>query len=174
MRRDARIAKKVINAFVLAGRPIIPVHDSFVVRAPQLETLLEQTCMALREVLGHQIVRLTQSSLPSVKVKVPRHARAHLPASLYCSKKASEKYLMALPRGIRPRLDTQWQAGLGDDLKSSVSLYSFVYNASPVLRLSWFSNSSPIVLVPQQPRARHQRYCCERLRKQVSTGVRDE
>ena len=37
MRKDAEIAKHVTDGFVLAGTPIIPVHDSFVVQAHQLQ-----------------------------------------------------------------------------------------------------------------------------------------
>jgi hypothetical protein len=33
MRKDAEIARHVIDGFVLAGKPIIPVHDSFIVHA---------------------------------------------------------------------------------------------------------------------------------------------
>lgn len=117
MRTDADIARYVIDGFVLAGKPIIPVHDSFIVQAPQLEALLELMYMALRSVLGHQVVRLTQASLPKVKVKVPEQARCYLPPRPYRTRlpprpyrtrEAASEYLMALPRGANPRFNTKW------------------------------------------------------------------
>ena len=111
MRKDADIARRVIDGFVLAGKPIIPVHDSFIVQAPQLEALLELMYMALRTVLGHQVVRLTQASLPKVKVKVkvPEQARCYLPPKPYRTGEAAPEYLMTLPRGASPRFNTKWQ-----------------------------------------------------------------
>ena len=109
MRKDAEIARHVIDGFVLAGKPIIPVHDSFIVQASQLEALLELMYMALRTVLGHQVVRLTQASLPKVKVKVPEQARCYLPPRPYRTGEAASEYLMALPRGASPRFNTKWQ-----------------------------------------------------------------
>ena len=109
MRKDAEIARHVIDGFVLAGKPIIPVHDSFIVQAPQLEALLELMYMALRTVLGHQVVRLTQASLPKVKVKVPEQASCYLPPGPYRTREAASEYLMALPRGANPRFNTKWQ-----------------------------------------------------------------
>ena len=73
--------------------------------------------MALRQVLGHQVVRLTLSSI--AKVKVPRHAWGYLPPRPYLSEEASEEYLMPPPRGVSPRLlDTDWQTGPGEELNS--------------------------------------------------------
>ena len=117
MRKDAEIARRVINGFVMANKPIIPVHDSFIVQAPQLEALLELMYMALRTVLGHQVVRLTQASLPKVKVKVkvPEQAKGFLPPRPYRTREVASEYLMALPRGANPRFNTQWQTGLGEE-----------------------------------------------------------
>ena len=105
MRKDADIARHVINAFVLAGKPIIPVHDSFVVQASEIDRLMEEMYLGLRTVLGHSVVRLTSSALPKVKIKA-----------------AAAEYIKALSRGIRPRFNTQWRTGPGEELNSRVSL----------------------------------------------------
>ena len=79
--------------------------------------------MALRQVLGHQVIRLTSSSLPQVKVKVPEQARGYLTPRPYRTGEASEEYIMPLPRGLSPRLlDTDWQTGPGEELNSRLSL----------------------------------------------------
>ena len=100
MRRDAEIARRVINGFVMANKPIIPVHDSFVVQASEIDRLMEEMYYGLRMVLRPHAVRLTSSGLPKVKVKT-----------------AASEYITALPRGVRPRLNTQWATGPGEDLK---------------------------------------------------------
>ena len=105
MRRDAKIAGRVIDGFLMANKPIIPIHDSFVVQASEIDRLMEEMYLGLRMVLRPHAVRLTSSSLPKVKVKT-----------------AASEYITALPRGVRPRLNTQWQTGPGEELNSRMSL----------------------------------------------------
>ena len=76
----------------MALADIIPVHDSFVVQASEIDRLMEEMYLGLRMVLRPHVVRLTSSGLPKVKVKT-----------------AASEYITALPRGIRPRFNTKWQ-----------------------------------------------------------------
>lgn len=50
---DSMIAEEVARTFIAAGKPLLPVHDSFVVKAEDENKLLEAMCWSFRKVTGN-------------------------------------------------------------------------------------------------------------------------
>ena len=55
MHTDSQIATQIINYFVANGKPILPIHDSFIVKLLDYELLLSQMANAIEEVVGEWI-----------------------------------------------------------------------------------------------------------------------
>jgi hypothetical protein len=50
---DSMIAEEVARTFIASGKPLLPVHDSFVVKAEDENKLLEAMCWSFRKVTGN-------------------------------------------------------------------------------------------------------------------------
>jgi len=68
MRKEAEVARGIMERFVEADKPILPIHDSFVVQASQTEFLKDAMYEALKEVVGNDVI-YGPTGLPPIKVK---------------------------------------------------------------------------------------------------------
>jgi len=50
---DSKIVEEVARAFVQLGKPLLPVHDSFVVKAEDENVLINNMCWSFRKVTGN-------------------------------------------------------------------------------------------------------------------------
>jgi len=82
MRKDAMIAEFIMRSFLHAGKPILPIHDSFVVEASEAQRLLRAMFESLRFILRPGVINKSASGLPFVKVIMTDNARHFLPEEL--------------------------------------------------------------------------------------------
>ena len=101
MWKDDQIAKGVMERFLEANKPILPIHDSFVVQASQAEFLKDAMYHSLREVVDDDAV-LGPTGLPPIKVIMSDEARPYLPPG-FASIGDSNEYTTVL-RILWPRV----------------------------------------------------------------------
>lgn len=78
MRKEAEVARGIMERFLEVDKPILPIHDSFVVQASQAEFLKDAMYEALREVVGDDVI-FGPTGLPPVKVKCSEKVAPYMP-----------------------------------------------------------------------------------------------